>query len=648
MWMNRMYALGSHIEVVTDHQPLIPIYTPDSNKPRPLRVDSHRTKLLQFDYHVIYMPGKETPCDYGSRHPPETAHFSDKEKEEWCIQDGNDIQVNRVIDDILPSSIPLQVIQKETKDDSDLQHLKEDITTRKQCSKDLSSYKGIFNELALVNGLIMRGDKIVIPKSLQNDVIGLAHECHLGAEKTVALIRETCWFPRMTQMVKEFVQTCKGCLSAISNTPPVPLEPNLLPDRPWQHLHGDFKGPIGGKYYMHIIIDQYSKFPEVDIVTTTSFEKLRPVLDRIFSTHGIPEKLSTDNGSPYTSDALAQYAKEMGFQLTPVTPRDPQCNGFAENFIKTLCKLLHTCAAEEKDPKRELHRFLLQYRATPHLTTGRSPAEMLFNRRIRTKLPIYQVDSETDEQKEIRKNHDEKKLVQKKNFDRRRRAIYKKVNVGDEVLIRQEKTTTRPPFNPNPFKVTAVNGNQITMTDGDKSFKRDKNQIKVYQRRTDDLKPSWEQKIQTQSHISHNTTYDNAPFQDSNEPLPSTKAPVSSKGIAGIGVESPEDQENEEVTFRDLEVTSGEDNGIAVTESGQFLADGHEGTSGSEPVVLDSDMTSHMEQLFARAQQNLQELEGNESNKCTTRSSGKVLQWNPMMDSENVLVEKELNENVDL
>ena len=86
---------------------------------------------------------------------------------------------------------------------------------------------------------------------------------------------------------------------------------------------------------------------------------------------------------------MRKYAKEMGIQMTPVTPEDPQSNGFAEVFVKILCKLLHTAAAEGKDPRREVEKYLLQYRATPHPTTGKSPAEMLYNRKIRTKLPQW-------------------------------------------------------------------------------------------------------------------------------------------------------------------------------------------------------------------------------------------------------------------
>ena len=145
----------------------------------------------------------------------------------------------------------------------------------------------------------------------------------------------------MRKQVQDFVASCLPCNTAQPHTHPVPLQPNFLPDRPWQKVHADFKGPIGGKYYLHAVIDQYSKFPEVDLVSSTSFNKLKPILDRIFSTHGIPESLATDNGPPYSSHEIAEYAKEMGFKLSPVSPEDLQCNGFAENFVKFLCKLLH-------------------------------------------------------------------------------------------------------------------------------------------------------------------------------------------------------------------------------------------------------------------------------------------------------------------
>ena len=138
-----------------------------------------------------------------------------------------------------------------------------------------------------------------------------------------------------------------------------------------------FKGPIGGQYYLHIIIGQLSKHPEVDIITT-SFKKLKTVQERVYGTHGIPETLSSDNGPPYPSDDMQQHPAEKGFNLIPVSPEDPNSYGFAENFVKQMCKLVHTAVTEKKDQNSELYSHLLQY--TSHSTTGVSSVEMLFNR----------------------------------------------------------------------------------------------------------------------------------------------------------------------------------------------------------------------------------------------------------------------------
>ena len=289
MYMNKIFTLGTHVEIVTDHKPLIPIYS-SSQKPKQLRVNSHRIKLLPFDYNVVYEFGKTTPCDYGSRHPPNRG-FTQTEMEDWCIDEGKDIHVNRLIEEGLSSALTLEILQTATMGDQDLQKLISCLKTRNKefCKKQLKEYYGVFDELSEINGLVVRGHQIVIPSTLRADVIGLSHEGHQYADKTLQLLRQTCWFPIMRKSVHEYVESCIGCNTAMTHTTPVPLEPNLLPDRPWQKLHADFKGPIGGDYYLHVVVDQFSKYPEADILTSTSFRKLKPVLDRIFSTHGIPE-----------------------------------------------------------------------------------------------------------------------------------------------------------------------------------------------------------------------------------------------------------------------------------------------------------------------------------------------------------------------
>ena len=105
MYMNKTYVLGTKVEVITDHKPLTSIYN-DPQKPRQLRVDRHRTKLLPFRYHVTYEPGHKISCDYGSRHPPKTT-INEENKQEWAVEDENDIFAIRVVKELLPSTVTL-------------------------------------------------------------------------------------------------------------------------------------------------------------------------------------------------------------------------------------------------------------------------------------------------------------------------------------------------------------------------------------------------------------------------------------------------------------------------------------------------------------------------------------------------------------
>ena len=87
----------------------------------------------------------------------------------------------------------------------------------------------------------------------------------------------------------------------------------------------------------------------------------------------------------------------------------------------------------------------------------------------------------------------EGKMGQKHYFDKGHRAHAKVINVGDQVLVKQNKTTTKPPYNRNPYNVADVHGKQLVLTRDGGSYKiRDKNQVRVLKDRPSNLTLSWE------------------------------------------------------------------------------------------------------------------------------------------------------------
>jgi hypothetical protein len=123
------------------------------------------------------------------------------------------------------------------------------------------------------------------------------------------------------------------------------------------------------------------------------------------------------------------------------------------------------------------------YRATPHSTTGKSPSELLQNRKMRLKLPSVIPKPEGRMQEEAKAKHEAERKKQKEYADKRRRAKVKPVLVGDEVLVKQDKTTTKPPWDPKPFKVVEVKGTQVTATRGQMERTRNVEKMKVLKKR---------------------------------------------------------------------------------------------------------------------------------------------------------------------
>ena len=90
-----------------------------------------------------------------------------------------------------------------------------------------------------------------------------------------------------------------------------------------------------------VVIDKFSRYPEVEIVKSTAAKLVLPCIDKIFATHGFPESLKTDGGPPFNgndSHSFQTYMKWAGVKHKKVSPEDPEANGLAENFMKNLKK----------------------------------------------------------------------------------------------------------------------------------------------------------------------------------------------------------------------------------------------------------------------------------------------------------------------
>ncbi|XP_033729841.1 uncharacterized protein K02A2.6-like [Pecten maximus] len=134
----------------------------------------------------------------------------------------------------------------------------------------------------------------------------------------------------------------------------------------------DFCGPLPTGEYLLVVIDEYSRYPIVEITRSVSANVTISVLDKVISLFGTPKIVKSDNGSPFNSEQFRCYAGAMGFDHRRITPRWPRANAQAEAFNKPLMKVVRAATLENRNWKQEMYKFLRQYRATPHVTTGKN------------------------------------------------------------------------------------------------------------------------------------------------------------------------------------------------------------------------------------------------------------------------------------
>ena len=225
-------------------------------------------------------------------------------------------------------------------------------------------------------GLLLYGSRIVIPASLQQQILQNVHHGHQGIQRCHLRIFTSVWWPGISKAIEIFIKSCPQCVK--SYVPPKePLLISSQPDRPWQKVAADLF-ELNNRQYL-IVIDYFSRYPEVIKLGTTSSTSIINTLKSIFSRHGIPSQLISDNGPHVSSSEFKQFASSYSFHYVTSSPRYSQSNGLIERGVGTVKRLLQN----SHDP----HIALLSFRATPLSWCSLSPAELLFGQRINTDLP---------------------------------------------------------------------------------------------------------------------------------------------------------------------------------------------------------------------------------------------------------------------
>ena len=242
------------------------------------------------------------------------------------------------------------------------------------------------HHLTTSDGVIMCGERPLIPTSLRQEVLEHLHAAHQGATKMLGRARESVFWPGLTNDVAAHRAGCHSCTwRAPSNPAGPPAEP-IQPNFPFSHIVADFF-EVDAHYLA--MADRYSNWLSVFKLPKDDSANIIKVLRQYFARWGIPENFTSDGASVFTSSSMRAFFDRWGVEQRVSSAYYPRANKRAEVAVKSAKRLV----MDNLGPGGSLDtdkfaRALLAHRNCPdEALGGLSPSQIIFGRQLRDHLP---------------------------------------------------------------------------------------------------------------------------------------------------------------------------------------------------------------------------------------------------------------------
>ncbi len=410
------YIYGKTVKVETNHKPLETIL----KKPllsSPMRLQRMLLQLQAYDLEVSYRRGKDMQlADTLSRtNLPDTEH-----NEEFAF-----INMTNFI-----SVSDERYTQFRERTQQELSALISIVQSgwpnnRQKVQPKLRPYWKTRDELSVVDGIVYKGTRIVVPPSMRNEMKAQVQESHQGIVACRA--RKVMYWPGMSSQIEDECMDCSLCQQFQNNQPKEPLQPTSVPDLPWIELGADILA-FGNAQYL-ATVDYWSKFIEVDKLHDTTSTSVIEATKSHLARHGIPKTLRTDNGPQFSSREFESFCRDYQIKHVTSSPYYAQSNGEAERAVQTVKRMWQKCV--------DKHLALLNYRTTPLPSINQSPAQLLMNRRPRNLLPASGelLQPQSPNTTEVKQSLQRQKDLQKSYYDRRAGRPLPELEPGDPVRM---------------------------------------------------------------------------------------------------------------------------------------------------------------------------------------------------------------------
>ena len=319
---------------------------------------------------------------------------------------------------------------------------------------------GPFNGYLIKNNILFKqtenGERLVIPKGMQSEIIQRAHENgHFGIKKNLEALQQQYFFENMRKKIEAYIANCITCILGARKQGKGEGMLNPIPkhDVPMHTLHIDHVGPLSStkKRYKHllVIVDAFTKYCWIFATKSTGTAEVLKNLEIVTQHFGIPSCIVTDRGTAFTSTEFKEFCSSHEIRHYLIATGVPRGNGQVER-VNAIAAGVFTKLAIEEPTKwyKYIVRVQTALNGSYQRAIGTTPYELLFG--LKLKVPedaeLLQVIREAQQQ-EFEEARDDlrrtaKQRIQKIQEENRRgynkkRKKATKYEVGDIVAIKR-------------------------------------------------------------------------------------------------------------------------------------------------------------------------------------------------------------------
>ncbi|XP_045809918.1 uncharacterized protein LOC123904281 [Trifolium pratense] len=227
------------------------------------------------------------------------------------------------------------------------------------------------------------------------------------------LVRQGMYWPSMLKDCIDFAKGCQDCQkhAGIQHVPASELHSIIKPwpFRGWAlDLIGEIK-PASSKNQKYIIVgvDYFTKWIEaIPLPNVDQEEVISFIQNHIIYRFGIPETITTDQGSVFTGRKMQEFARQTGFKLLTSTPYYAQANGQVEAANKIIIGLIRKHIAQKpRNWNKTLNQVLWACRNSPKESTNSTPFRLTYGHDAVLPVEIYLQSIRIQRQMEIPTDH---------------------------------------------------------------------------------------------------------------------------------------------------------------------------------------------------------------------------------------------------